>query len=209
MKYNDRYICVMRSSKTEKTREHIITATAPIFNRKGYAGTSITDLTQATKLTSGSIYGNFQNKEEVALAAFDFNLECVRGVVQRAVNKCQTTKEKLLMSVKAYHSSQGLRFPGGGCPMQNTLTEADDSHEGLRLRAAQGLLRWKNDLTDLISKGIAEKAIIENTDAGKTALHVIALIEFGFLMGSATGDRKEVDKTLDLAIEVLSQIFAA
>lgn len=197
----------MRLSKTERTREHIIATTAPVFNRKGYAGTSVTDLTRATKLTSGSIYGNFENKEEVALAAFDFNLESVRRVVQRAVDKCKTTKEKLLMSVIAYHSSQGLRFPGGGCPMQNTLTEADDSHEGLRLRAAQGLLLWKKEVMELISKGIAEKAITEDTDAEKVALHVIALIEFGFLIGSATRDRKEVDKTLNLAVDVLLKIF--
>lgn len=197
----------MRSSKTEKTREHIIAATAPVFNRKGYAGTSVTDLTKATKLTSGSIYGNFENKEEVALAAFDFNLESVRSVVQRALDKCKTTKEKLMMSVIAYHSSQGLIFPGGGCPMQNTLTEADDSHEGLRLRAAQGLLRWKKDLMALINKGIAEKVIAADTDAEKIALHVIALIEFGFLIGSATRDRKEVDKILDLAVGILSKIF--
>ncbi|WP_219222652.1 TetR/AcrR family transcriptional regulator [Pedobacter antarcticus] len=199
----------MRSSKTERTREHIIAATAPVFNRKGYAGTSITDLTQATKLTSGSIYGNFENKEEVALAAFDFNLESVHSVVQRAVNKCKTTKEKLMMSVLAYHSSQRLSFPGGGCPMQNTLTEADDSHEGLRLRAAQGLLRWKKDLMELINTGIAEKVIVADTDAEKIALHVIALIEFGFLISSATRDRKEVDKILDLAVGILSKTFVA
>ena len=70
----------MNLRKTERTRQHIISETAPIFNKKGYAGTSISDLTKATKLTSGSIYGNFANKEEVAVAAFDYNLARLRNI---------------------------------------------------------------------------------------------------------------------------------
>ncbi|MDO9376148.1 MAG: TetR/AcrR family transcriptional regulator, partial [Ferruginibacter sp.] len=61
-------------TKAEKTRNFIVEQTAPIFNKKGYAGTSLTDLTEATGLTKGSIYGNFANKDEVALAAYDYNL---------------------------------------------------------------------------------------------------------------------------------------
>jgi len=197
----------MRSSKTERTREHIIAATAPVFNRKGFAGTSISDLTQATQLTSGSIYGNFGNKEEVALAAFDHNLAGVRRVVKDAVDRCVTNKDKLVMYIRAYHSSQDLNFPGGGCPMQNTLTEADDTHEGLRKRAAAGLLLWKKDLVTLINKGIAENEFLADTDADKIALHIIALTEFGFLMGSATRSRRQVDELLDMALEVVQKIF--
>jgi TetR/AcrR family transcriptional repressor of nem operon len=198
----------MELSKTERTRQHIIKTTAPIFNKKGYSGTSITDLTKATKLTSGSIYGNFQNKEEVALAAFDYNLASVRHIVQQAVDKCATTQEKLLMYINAYHSDQHLNFPGGGCPMQNTLTDADDNHEELRKRAAAGLLNWKKDLVSLIEKGITEKVFLSTTNPEKTALHIIALIEFAFLMGSATQNRKETDQLLELATEIAQDIFS-
>ncbi|RZL99390.1 MAG: TetR/AcrR family transcriptional regulator, partial [Pedobacter sp.] len=61
------------TSKAERTRQLIIEQTAPIFNTKGYAGTSMNDLTAATGLTKGAIYGNFENKDEVAVAAFDYN----------------------------------------------------------------------------------------------------------------------------------------
>jgi len=56
-------------SKSDRTKKFIVEQTAAIFNEKGYAGTTITDLTNATKLTKGSIYGNFTNKDDVALAA--------------------------------------------------------------------------------------------------------------------------------------------
>lgn len=189
----------MDLSKTEKTRQHIIATTAPIFNQKGYAGTSITDITKATKLTSGSIYGNFANKEEVALAAFDYNLDLVRSTVQRRVDSCTTTKDKLLMYIRAYHSSQ----EGSGCPMQNTLTEADDTHEGLRRKAARGILLWKKDLITVINQGIAEGVFHIDTDPERTALHIIALNEFSFLYRSAG---KPTDEILDIALEVAEKI---
>lgn len=197
----------MKTSKSDQTRQHIIASTAGIFNKKGFAGTSITDITKATGLTSGSIYGNFENKEEVALAAFDYNLANFRGVVAQRVNRCLTNKDKLLMYIKAYHSSENVAFPEGGCPMQNTLAEADDTHEELRKRAGAGLMLWKSDLVNLINKGIAEKEFAPETDANKIALHIIALTEFGFMMGSATKSRNHVDELLDMATEIVQKII--
>ena len=53
--------------RSEKTKQLIIEKTASIFNKKGYTGTYLSDLTNATGLTKGSIYGNFKDKIEVAV----------------------------------------------------------------------------------------------------------------------------------------------
>src|SRR5579883_470640 len=113
-------------SKAEKTRAFIVEKTAPIFNKKGYAGTSLTDMTEATGLTKGSIYGNFENKDEVALAAFDHNLSKVRGIISAEMDKFNTIREKLLVYVDVYENYMHYPFPQGGCPILNTAIEADD-----------------------------------------------------------------------------------
>jgi len=197
----------VNQSKTEKTKAHIIASTAEIFNKKGYAGTSITDLTKATNLTSGSIYGNFANKEEVALAAFDYNLTRFREVLQGAVNKYKSSKDKLLMYIKAFHSSANSKFPPGGCPMLNTLADADDTFEPLRKKAAAGIMQWKRDIVKIIENGIAAGEFKADTDAGKTALHIIALCEFGILMNSATKGARQTDEILDMAMDVAKSIM--
>ncbi len=197
----------MEQSKTDRTRAHIIAATAPIFNKKGYAGTSITDLTKATKLTSGSIYGNFANKEEVALAALDYNINCFMNGLRSAVSKVKTPKDKLLMYIQAFHSSANLKFVDGGCPMQNALCDADDTMEPLRKKAADGLMSWKQDIVMVIEKGIAVGVFKPDTNAGKTALHLIALCEFGTSMYSATHSPKQTDEIVDMAIEVAKNIM--
>lgn len=193
-------------SKTEKTKEYIISLTAPIFNKKGYVGTSITDITTATKLTSGSIYGNFENKEEVALAAFDYNLEKVNQFVNSKVNACKTFRDKLLTHIISYRKSEKFSPSGGGCPLQNTLIDSDDTNERLRERAASGLLARKEDLIKIIKDGINEGEFVAGTNPEKVALKILSLIEFAFLMYSATRNLKKMEQVLIVAEEIVDEI---
>src|SRR3546814_1051842 len=114
--------------KAEKTLSFIIEKTAPIFNMKGYVGTSLTDMTTVTGLTKGSIYGNFINKDDVAIAAFDYNLGRVTAAIHAEMNKKETSKEKLLVYADIYHKLLRSTIVGG-CPILNTATEADDTQD--------------------------------------------------------------------------------
>src|SRR4051812_23123986 len=115
-------------SKAEKTRSFIIEKTAPIFNRKGFAGTSLNDITEATGLTKGSIYGNFANKDEVALAVFEFNRKKMVAMFQSKTEEKQSSKDKLLAYAETYEELSATNlFPNGGCPIMNTAIDADDT----------------------------------------------------------------------------------
>ena len=57
--------------KGELTRQRIVALAAPIFNQKGYAGTALSDLMQATGMEKGGIYRHFESKQKLAEDAFD------------------------------------------------------------------------------------------------------------------------------------------
>ena len=173
--------------KAEQTRAFIVEKTAPIFNTKGYAGTSLTDMTDATGLTKGSIYGNFENKDEVALAAFDYNLAKVRGIIKAEMDKQATVKEKLLVYVDVYENFMNYPFPVGGCPILNTAIEADDTHPQLKKKAIEAIINWKNLIIKLIEKGIETKEFSTALDAEQAALTLIAMIEGGVMVSKLTG----------------------
>ena len=174
------------------------------MNRQGYAGTSITDLEKATGLTKGSIYGNFENKEQIAYAVFDYNLLRLRQAIGSAMDKCDTYKDKILANIAVYYGSMDSSV--GGCPMMNTAVEADDTHDGLRKRAAEGFLRWKQDLVSLIEKGMAAGEFKRDTDATKTALTIMALIEGAILIGKAVQNPVFLDVILTSAKETVKAI---
>ena len=183
-------------SKAERTRLFILETTAPIFNKKGYAGTSMSDLTEATGLTKGSIYGNFANKEEVALAAFDYNSAKVRKQIQERIQKANTYYDKLLVYAQVYHSFTRASFPAGGCPILNTAVDADDTNPLLKDKAAQAVLRWKKSIENLVQAGIEAGEFKEDTDISGTALSMIALIEGGIMIAKVTNTPASLDKVL-------------
>lgn len=174
-------------SKAEKTRQFIIEKTAPIFNAKGYAGTSLNDMTEATGLTKGSIYGNFSNKDEVAVAAFEFNLKKVNAIVERELAKESSAKQKLLVYVKVYQDFLKHPFPEGGCPVLNTAVEADDTHPLLKQKAGDAVLNWKKMVSGLIKKGIDQKEFRKGVDPEEMALAIIAMIEGATMIARVTG----------------------
>ena len=102
-------------SKADKTKAFIIERTAPVFNAKGYAGTSISDLMDVTGLTKGSIYGNFENKDEVALAAFDYNFELVITYIKKKMALHELVIDKLLVYPTTYRNFLKLPFLSAAC----------------------------------------------------------------------------------------------
>lgn len=173
-------------TKAEKTRNFIVEKTAPIFNMKGYAGTSLNDITAATGLTKGSIYGNFANKDEVALAAFDYNLKNVSSRIDADMNKQVSVKDKLLVYINIYQKFIDGSVSEGGCPVLNTAVDADDTHPELREKVLKAVLGWKNKIAKLVEAGISAKEINADHNPEQVALTIIAIIEGGIMISRLT-----------------------
>lgn len=195
-------------SKADRTRQFIVETTAGIFNKKGYAGTSLSDLTQATGLTKGSIYGNFKNKEEVAVAAFEYNTSKVRKQIIQLIQKAPTYHEKLMVYAKVYHSFPTVNFPEGGCPILNTAVDADDTNPVLKEKAAMVILRWKKGIEELIQAGIAAGEFRKDIDTTQTALSIIALIEGGIMIAKVTNTPANLDTVLKTVNNIITGLEA-
>lgn len=193
-------------TKSERTRQFIIEKTAPVFNAKGYAGTSMNDLTEVTGLTKGSIYGNFDNKDAVALAAFDYNFgEVVRHLKNR-IDLRNNCVDKLLVYPETYRNFLQLPILENGCPVLNTSTEADDTHPLLRERAANALSFWKKNLIKHITDGIARNEVKNTTDAASFAAVLMSLIEGAIMQAKVTGKTTELEATMDFLEQLIESL---
>ncbi|HLP53362.1 MAG TPA: TetR/AcrR family transcriptional regulator [Chitinophagales bacterium] len=179
-------------SKSERTKQFIVEQSAPVFNEKGYAGTSLTDLTNATGLTKGSIYGNFENKDEVALAAFDYNFNRVTVYIKDRILSTDNSIERLLVYPKVYQDFLKIPFLKSGCPILNTSTEADDTHPKLRERAANALAFWKTSIENQIKRGIQRGEIKPDTNPTDIAVILMSLIEGAIMQAKVTGRPTEL-----------------
>jgi AcrR family transcriptional regulator len=190
-------------SKAERTRQFIVERTASVFNEKGYAGTSLSDLEYATGLTKGSIYGNFENKDEVALAAFDYNFNMVTSYIKDKILATEHSIERLLVYPKVYRDFLKIPFLKPGCPILNTSTEADDTHPKLKERAAKALSFWKASIENQIKRGIQRGEIKEDTNPTEFAVILMSLIEGAIMQAKVTGKSTE----LKIAMNFLEKII--
>lgn len=174
-------------TKAEKTKAFIIERAAPIFNSKGYSGTSMSDLIDITGLTKGSIYGNFENKDEVALAAFDYNFGLVINHIKTQMLKRDTVIDRLLVYPATYRNFLKLSFLSAGCPIANTSTEADDTHPQLKEKAAQALQYWRNSVERHLKQGIQNKEIKASININQTVAVITAIIQGAILHAKVSG----------------------
>ena len=193
-------------TKAERTRRFIIEKSAPIFNKKGYAGTSLSDLTQATGLTKGSIYGNFRNKDEVAVCAFHHNLAFIVTSLTREVDKAETHVDKLLAYPRVYRRNIEAMIAIGGCPILNTVIDADNTNETLRSLAVETIHQWKKAIVKLVRNGKEAGEIKADTDEAVVAENIICLIEGGNGMTKATGEKSYIRNAIDQTERIIRSI---
>ncbi len=194
-------------TKAQRTKQYIIEKTAPIFNMKGYSGTSMSDITDATGLTKGSIYGNFANKDEVALAAFRFNVKKLHNIFSREIEKEKTFKGKLLVYPRLYSDYYDLRVTQGGCPIINTATEADDTHPVLRKKVERVILSWKEQLVYFIEQGIVSGEFkAKSINPEKTALTMIAIIEGAVMIAKITGNLSSLTDIMQSLTKIIEDL---
>lgn len=193
-------------SKAERTRQFIIEKTAPVFNAKGFAGTSLVDLTEATGLTKGSIYGNFENKDEVAMAAFDFNFEQVTQYMKSRILSKQNAIERLLTYPEVYRNFLKIPFLKPGCPILNTSTEADDTHPGLRQKAADALAFWKRSVENQVKRGITRNEIRADVDPAAFAVVLCSLIEGAVMQAKVSGRSTDLRIAMDFLEKMIMDL---
>ncbi|OJJ14136.1 hypothetical protein BKI52_44235 [marine bacterium AO1-C] len=169
--------------KAEKTKKLIIEKSAQLFNRRGYAGTSMQDIAQEAGVTKGSIYGhNFRDKEEIAMAAFDHNVQMLFGELWKGIARESSAKAKFAFYCDFHRKHYKKILDYGGCPVLNCAIDSDDTHEKLNQKVRKLLLNWEDRLSEIIQLGIAQEEFKKEVDAIYYANLFISLIEGSIML---------------------------
>lgn len=196
-------INIIEMSKAKRTKRYIVEKTASIFNKRGFIGTSLSELTNATGLTKGSIYGNFANKEEVAIAVFNYNYQSLIKRFAIKLNEVKTAKDKLHAFLDTYEEVFSELMESGGCPILNNAVDADDTNGILSNLSSKAFSDWNKNLETIINNGKYNKEI----DAQYYADLFIITIEGGLLLAKSTGKKQYFDHALDHLRMIINDTF--
>ncbi|MEQ9289536.1 MAG: TetR/AcrR family transcriptional regulator [Cyclobacteriaceae bacterium] len=184
-------------SKAERTSQFILESVAPVFNRRGYMATSMSEITKATGLTKGAVYGNFENKEQLALSAFEFNIKKISDEIRSYTRQVKSPIDKLLALTKFYRNYHDYSNNLGGCPILNIGVDAKNNNPQLFKRVKQVIKEFQDNLTFLIQKGIDVGDIKPTVDAKKYASRIFALMEGSIFMAVTMNDRSYLTDMMD------------
>ncbi len=192
-------------SKAEQTRHFIIEKTAPIFNKKGYFATSLSDITTATGLTKGSIYGNFKDKDDLATHVYTYQSKKIAEAINQQITQQKTSLKKLFSFLDFYKDNFKNIAASGGCPMMNAAIEADDSLSFLTPKVRRSFDLWRQRLIVVLQEGIANGEFKPNISSENYAITFMAMIEGGILLSKISGRVKDFAIVLDKMKEMIDR----
>jgi len=184
-------------TKGERTKAHIVAAAAPIFNERGFAGTSMNDILAATGLEKGGIYRHFESKDELAVAAFDHAVEVLETRQRRALEDAKTPLGRLFACIDAFRTSLTRPALRGGCPMLNTAIDSDDTHPALRERVRLAVVHWQQLIAGIAQEAIATGELSDTTDPNVLASVITSALEGAIMVSRLLHDPQHMDRVVD------------
>jgi TetR/AcrR family transcriptional regulator len=97
-------------------RERLMTAATDLFNRKGYAATSVREIVEAAGVTKPVLYYHFGNKEGLYLALFQESFAALLGLLSDVRSRAGTVRERI-----AYLCDQVYTFHAEHLPLVRVM----------------------------------------------------------------------------------------
>jgi TetR/AcrR family transcriptional repressor of nem operon len=167
------------------TREKILESARRLFNRKGYAATSIEEIMRAAGLTHGGFYRHFNGKDELYAAAVrQFLCTKIPAVWRKRRKPTSVTRSRARQIVDAYFSVQHFNDHEGCCPLIGMAS--DVQRGGEEVKAAY------QEVVEQLLKIFEDHS---NKPQGREhALALVALCVGGMVLARNVGDRDLADE---------------
>ncbi|MBE8728209.1 TetR/AcrR family transcriptional regulator [Flavobacterium hungaricum] len=176
-------------SKAERTRQFIIEASAPIINKKGVAGTSLSDIMEATKLAKGGIYGNFESKEEICVEAFLYLRSNLAKKLDFAASQGNSAQSKFFNVLDVYKNDESMME---GCPILNFGTEADDTNPIMKEHVKKAAFSAQKRFFTILDDGVKNKELSSDLNPDVLSIKIFAMVEGAVLCGKLVGTEQMI-----------------
>ncbi len=184
------------TTKAERTTAYIIETVAPIFNKLGYVGTSMSDLTEATGLTKGALYGNFENKEALALSAFEYNSKNLLAKIDEVLAIEGSSLDKVYALTDFYRNYDAFTADLGGCPILNTGVDSQHNNRLLAAASREAIKEIEGKIALVLENGINSNELKLPVTPLQFAKQLFTMVQGAVAMSTITRDKKYLVNTV-------------
>jgi AcrR family transcriptional regulator len=170
-----------------------------LFWRKGYEGTSLTDLTEAMGINRPSLYAAFGNKETLFRKVLDLYSEQQTPYMNQALEEPTARK---VIEWMMYGLVDLLTNPGNPprCLFVQSVLSCADPSDPLHQELAQCRVLSETKICDRLQRAVAEGDLPSDTDPAALARFVLT-VNFGLSVQAASGaSRAELLQVVETAL---------
>ncbi|MCL1123549.1 TetR/AcrR family transcriptional regulator [Shewanella surugensis] len=175
-----------------------------VFWRKGYEGTSLTDLTQAMGINKPSLYSAFGNKEQLFLKAIDLYEQRPCGYFLPALEQKTAYNVALFMLEGAAENLTNTEHPQGCIIVQSALA---CSESGTSVKEALINRRRENEekLCQRFIRAREEGDLKEDTDPEVLAKYLVTVLQ-GMAVQATNGvSNKELHRVAQVVLSAFAK----
>ena len=184
----------------EFNREHAVRQAMNVFWEKGYNGTSMQDLVDATGLNRSSIYNSFGSKHELYKTTLEFYQKESGGLFHKALLNAKNPLGAIRLVFESFLPE--ILSEGGdrGCYAMNCKSELGNQEGDIRKWLLANQENTLNVFSGLIKEG-QEQGIINTKEDSKTYAYYIFNAFQGFRMtGILIKDRTVLQRIINLSL---------
>ncbi|RJF69985.1 TetR/AcrR family transcriptional regulator [Rhodopseudomonas palustris] len=169
-----------------------------VFWRKGYEGTSMSDLTEAMGITKPSLYAAFGNKEDLFRKALDRYVDGPGGYYQAGLDKPtarEVVEHILLGAVDAMSDPSNP-----GCLAVQGALCCGETAETIKQELAARRAKTEQQLRDRLARSIVDGDLPATADADDLARYVSTILQGMAVQAAGGASRDQLGKLADMAL---------
>ena len=184
-------------------REKVVKDAMQIFWEKGYNGTSMQDIVDATGLNRSSIYNSFGSKRSLYLATLDLYEREGHQLHRKVLLKSRNPLEAIKGMLNNVLIASRADTEGKGCFIMNCKTELGNMDDELNNWLFQNQEESVSLFRDLVSQGQEEGIINTLQDAHTYAYYLYNTFQGLRMTGMLTKDREVLQGILENTMRIL------
>jgi TetR/AcrR family transcriptional repressor of nem operon len=195
--------------RTGDARARLLDAALTLIRARGYEATSVEELCAAAGVTKGAFFHHFRSKEDLGTAAAARFLEWLEALFARAGWRDHADPlDRVLAYIDFRTAILRGEIPHFTCLLGMMVQETYGTHPALRAACEAGIRSHLAPLQAEIAAAIAARGIAGVSAAG-LALHVMAVIQGGFVLAKAAGGPAPAIESMRHLRRYVELLFAA
>ena len=155
----------------------VIAAARDEFWSRGYVATSVDDLTAATGLGKGSLYGAFGDKHGLYLRALDDYIgDSLDSVRDQLRDPAHSAYDRLVRHIRGQAKAIGADKPRRGCMMAKSAAELSAIDDTVERAVEHAYATWTTELLNCIKEAQGDGTINKKQNPRALATTVLAFM---------------------------------